>query len=83
MWPFKLNLSQQTISEEFVLLGTVSISYTLLYTALVKIRKIYDNSQVTKALSSQVGTSEAIRLLNIKSIHNLNNNANKDLIFKQ
>jgi hypothetical protein len=65
------------------LLGTISISYTLLYTALVKILKIYDNSQVTKALSSQVGTSEAIRLLNIRSIHNLNNNSYKDLRFKQ
>ena len=84
-WPFKFNLSQQTISEEFVLylLGTISISYTLLYTALVKILKIYDNSQVTKALSTLVGTSEAIRLLNIRSIHNLNNNSDKSLRFKQ
>ena len=54
-----------------------------MYTALVKILKIYDNSQVTKALSSQVGTSEAIRLLNIRSIHNLSNNSYKDLRFKQ
>lgn len=80
-----MNLSQQTISEEFVLylLDTISISYTLLYTALVKILKIYDNSQVTKALSTQVGTSEAIRLLNIRSIHNLNNPLDKSLRFKQ
>lgn len=60
-WPFL----QQTISEEFVLysLGTISISY-ILYTLIVKIQWIYDNSQVTKAFNSWVGTSEAIRLLN-------------------
>lgn len=84
MWPLNENLSQQTVSEEFVLylLGTISISCTLLYTAIVKILKIYDNSQVTNALSTLVGTSEAIRLLNIRSIHNLNN-SDKHLIFKQ
>jgi hypothetical protein len=53
-----------------------------LYTVIVKILKIYDNSQVTNALSTQVGTSEAIRLLNIRLIHNLSNSG-KDLIFKQ
>ena len=85
MWPLNENLSQQTISEEFVLylLGTICISCTLLYTAIVKILKIYDNSQVTNALSTLVGTSEAIRLLNIRSIHNLNNTYYKDLRFKQ
>ncbi|CAK9442404.1 unnamed protein product, partial (mitochondrion) [Lodderomyces beijingensis] len=74
MWPLNENLSQQTISEEFVLylLGTIIISCTLMYTDIVKILKIYDNSQVTNALSTLVGTSEAIRLLNTKSIHNLN-----------
>ena len=83
-WPLNENLSQQTISEEFVLylLGTISISYTFLYTLIVKILKIYDNSQVTNALSTQVGTSEAIRLLNKRFIHNLNN-SDKDLKFKQ
>ena len=54
-----------------------------MYTALVKNLKIYDNSQVTKALSSLVGTSEAIRLLNIRSKHNLKSNIDKDLRFKQ
>ena len=85
MWPLNENLLQQTISEEFVLclLGTISISYTLLYTTLVKTLKIYDNSPVTNALSTLVGTSEAIRLLNIRSIHNLNNTYYKDLRFKQ
>ena len=84
MWPLNENLSQQTISEEFVLylLGTISISCTLLYTAIVKILIIYDNSQVTNALSTLVGTSEAIRLLNIRSIHNLNK-SDKHLRFKQ
>ena len=80
----KKNFTKQTISEKFVLylLGTISISCTLLYTAIVKILKIYDNSQVTNALSTQVGTSEAIRLLNIRSIHNLNNSY-KHFRFKQ
>ena len=41
-----------------------------MYTVLVKNLKIYDNSQVTNALSTQVGTSEAIRLLNKKYFHN-------------
>ena len=53
-----------------------------MYTVIVKILKIYDNSQVTNALSTQVGTSEAIRLLNKRSVHNLSNN-DKDLKFKQ
>ena len=75
MWPLNENLQQQTVSEEFVLylLGTIVISCTLLYTGIVKTPKIYDNSLVTNALSMLVGTSEAIRLLNIRSIHNLNN----------
>jgi len=73
---------QQTISEEFVLylLGTLIISYTL-YTVKVKILLNYDNSQVTNAFNSLVGTSEAIRLLNIyiKSINKIsNNNDNSD-----
>jgi hypothetical protein len=86
-WPLNENLLQQTISEEFVfyLLSTISISCTrfALYTAIVKILKIYDNSQVTNALSTLVGTSEAIRLLNKKSIHSLNKNSLKDLRFIQ
>lgn len=85
MWPLNENLLQQTISEEFVLylLGTISISCILLYTTIVKILRIYDNSQVTNALSTLVGTSEAIRLLNIRSIHSFNNSSDKDLRFKQ
>ncbi len=85
MWPLNENLLQQTISEEFVLclLGTIYISYILLYTVLVKILKTYDNSQVTNALSTLVGTSEAIRLLNKRFIHNLKNNSDKDLRFKE
>lgn len=75
---------QQTISEEFVLysLGTLSISWIIWYTTKVKILRIYDNSQVTKALSTLVGTSEAIRLLNKKLIHTLSN-SEKDLKFKE
>ena len=85
MWPLNVKFLQQTVSEEFILylLGTINISYILLYTVIVKILKIYDNLQVTNALSTLVGTSEAIRLLNIRSIHNLKNNSDKDLRFKQ
>ena len=87
IWPLNLilNLLQQTISEKFVLysLGTLSISY-IIYTAKVKIQWIYDNSQVTNAFNSLVGTSETIRLLNInkRSIHKLSN-SKRDLNFKQ
>ena len=83
--PLNKYLLQQTISEEFILylLGTINISYILLYTVLVKILKIYDNSQVTNPLSTVVGTSEAIRLLNIRSIHNLKSNSYNNLRFKQ
>lgn len=85
MWPLNENLSQQTISEEFVLylLGTISISYIFIYTAIVIISWIYDNSQVTNAHSTQVGTSEAIRLLNTRFIHYLNDNSYNNLKFKQ
>jgi hypothetical protein len=68
MWPFKLNLMQQTISEKFItnLSDTLSIS-CILYTSKVKILLNVNNPQVTKAFNSQVGTSEAIRLLNINT----------------
>ena len=84
-WPLNLYLLQQTISEEFVLysLSTLIISY-ILYTDKVKILRIYDNSQVTNAFNSLVGTSEAICLLNknIRSIHKLSY-SDRDLNFKQ
>jgi hypothetical protein len=84
MWPFKLNLSQQTISGEFFVIfgGTLGVRYILQYTAKVKSLLNKNNPQVTKALSSWVGTSEAIRLLNIRSIHKLSNSG-RDLKFKQ
>jgi hypothetical protein len=64
-WPFILDIMQQTICGEFMinLIGTLCLSY-ILYTAKVKILLKYDNPQVTNALNSLVGTSEAIRLLN-------------------
>ena len=75
-WPLNFKFMQQTISEEFDIysLGTLSLSY-ILYTAKVKILWIYDNSQVTNAFNSLVGTSEAIRLLNIniRPIHKKSN----------
>ena len=76
-------LSIELQSYGLYLLSTISLSCTLLYTAIVKILKIYDNSQVTNALSTLVGTSETIRLLNIKLIHSLNKKSNKDLRFIQ
>jgi len=59
---------QQTISGEFVinLLGTLGVSY-ILYTGKVKILLNTNNLQVTKAFNTWVGTSEAIRLLNINT----------------
>jgi iron only hydrogenase large subunit-like protein len=59
---------QQTISENFNynLSDTLSVS-CLLGTSKVKILLNMNNSQVTKASNSQVGTSEAIRLLNINT----------------
>jgi hypothetical protein len=80
---YNIYLLQQTISEKIILyfLGTLYISY-ILYTVKVKILKVYDNSQVTKTLSSWVGTSEAIRLLNKRSIYTLSNSI-RDIKFKQ
>jgi hypothetical protein len=74
---------QQTISGKIVLylLGTLIISY-IIYTIKVKNLLIYYNPQVTKAFNSLVETSEAICLLNKKSIHKLSN-SNNDLNFKQ
>ena len=68
-----LYLSQQTISEKGILdlLSTFKSSiffYILIVTTLI----INSNSQVTKPLSTEVGTSEAIRLLNKKNIQNIN-----------
>jgi len=84
-YAFQVDFINKTISEEFVLysLGTFSISYIIVYTAKVKIPWIYVNSQVTKALYTLVGTSEAIRLFNIRSIHKLINNSDNDIKFKQ
>lgn len=66
---------QQTISEESIIKNIFDtlIVRCKLYTVKVKIQNIIDNSQVTKAFNSWVGTSEAIRLLTINKylIHNL------------
>jgi hypothetical protein len=69
---------QQTVSENFLFIlnidntfeDTLDISRIHLisgYTSNVKIFKIWNNPLVTKAFNSQVGTSEAIRLLSINS----------------
>ena len=74
MWPFKFNLMQHTICENFTnnFLDTLRIS-CIFYTSKVKILKNVKNPQVTKAFNSLVGTSEAIRMLNknTKSKHNI------------
>ena len=80
LWPFKiLNniLMQQTISENIIynLSDTLVVS-CILCTTKVKILLNMGNSQVTKAFNSQVGTSEAIRLLNIKTKLNINTKLN-------
>ncbi len=83
IWPFKLNLTQQTVSENFSinLVDTLDISCQF-NTSNVKILLKESNPQVTKALNSLVGTSESIRLLNKKWIHSLSN-SEKDSKFKE
>nr|ATI20305.1 LAGLIDADG endonuclease [Juglanconis sp.] len=73
---------------DWVILGEailrLCVSYNFMYTAKVKIPLNKNNSQVTNPLNSVVGTSEAIRLINInkRSIHKLSN-SDRDLKFKQ
>ena len=64
---------QQTISENFTinLLDTLDVS-CILCTSNVKILINVYNPQVTKASNSRVGTSEAIRLLNLDTKLNSN-----------
>src|SRR5690606_7969814 len=64
IYPEEGYLTQQTISENITvnLMSTLEIS-CFKSTSNVKILLRRYNSQVTKALSSLVGTSEAIRLL--------------------
>ena len=85
IWPFIFIIMQQTISGKFFinLLGTLDVSYIFQYTAKVKSLLDKNNPQVTNASNSLVGTSEAIRLLNIRSIHNLNNSYPSHFRFKQ
>jgi len=73
---------QQTVSEELIpkFLDTLSVSYNLC-TSKVKILLNINNSQVTKAFNSLVGTSEAIRLLNINARHYSKGNINCQLKF--
>ena len=69
MWPFKYNLMQHTVSEKFMnnLLDTLSVSC---FFCTVKVKNLLNmnNSQVTKAYNSLVGTSEAIRMLNLNIV---------------
>ena len=91
MWPFKFmyqyiieqDLMQQAVSEKFIinLLDTLSVS-CFIGTVKVKTLINMNNSQVTKAFNSLVGTSEAIRMLNLnivsqaKFIHSRNRDKN-------
>ena len=65
IWPFKIFLMHQTVSENFMnnLLDTLAVS-CIICTSKVKILLNMNNPQVTKAFNTLVGTSEAIRLLN-------------------
>ena len=76
MWPFKIaqyfiaqDLMQQAVSEKFMnnLLDTLSVS-CIICTVKVKNLLNMNNSQVTKAYNSLVGTSEAIRMLNLNIV---------------
>jgi hypothetical protein len=71
MWPFKYNLMQHTVSEKFMnnLLDTLIVS-CIFCTVKVKnlLKATQNNSQVTKAYNSLVGTSEAIRMLNLNIV---------------
>ena len=86
---------QQTVSEESLiinipyfncmgfnnnLLDTLIVSCNC-YTVKVKTHSIKDNSQVTKAFNSWVGTSEAIRLLTINKIITRNFSSSSFLFF--
>nr|YP_009517220.1 LAGLIDADG homing endonuclease [Myochromella boudieri]AYE93137.1 LAGLIDADG homing endonuclease [Myochromella boudieri] len=73
---------QQTICENFNynLLDTLSIS-CIFSTTKVKNLLNLNNSQVTKASNSRIGTSEAIRLLNIDTKSTLKNSSKKILPF--
>ncbi len=72
---------QHTVSEKFLnnYLDTLSVSCIF---CTVKVKSLFNrnNSQVTKAFNSLVGTSEAIRMLNFnkksiaKNIHSINGN---------
>ena len=84
-WPFNYknclpefyNCMQQTISGELYnnLWNTLFVSCMMTYTGNVKKSiGVKNNPQVTKALSSLVGTSEAIRLLS-KVRHSFSSNA--------
>lgn len=63
---------QHTVSEKLLnnLLDTLSVSYPF---GTVKVKNLLNrnNSQVTKTSNSLVGTSEAIRMLNLNKFYNL------------
>jgi hypothetical protein len=80
---------QQTVSENVIinLLDTISVSciphfyFFNFCTSKVKILLNMKNSQVTKAYNTLVGTSEAIRLLDLNSDKKYNKNKNKKSSF--
>lgn len=76
LWPFKLNLMQQTISEKITpnLTDTLSVSFIcpMVRTSYVKTPLKCNHSQVTNTFNSLVGTSEAIRLLSTGNKNNFN-----------
>ena len=88
-WPIKdVNLYlKQTICEKFrkhnillTLIGTLCVTPFNWGSKVIILLKM-NNPQVTKAFNSLVGTSEAIRLLNLNT--NLSNNTKENLIWNQ
>ena len=80
MWPFNYNfynLIQHTVSEKFIYIFKDTLNVSCLF-CTVKVKSLLkrNNSQVTKTFNSLVGTSEAIRMLNlntnVKFFHNKN-----------
>ena len=80
MWPFNYNnynLIQHTVSEKFIYIFKDTLNVSCIF-CTVKVKSLLkrNNSQVTKTFNSLVGTSEAIRMLNlntnVKFFHNKN-----------
>ena len=77
LWPLNNIFMQQTISGEVMNLLNTFVVSCIQYTSNVKTSIVIRNPQVTKTLSSWVGTSEAIRLLSYSSSNSNQNSLNE------